>query len=251
MGKSVAEKPHLLLETPIASIAGIGPTRARQLVGLNVQTLRDLLDYFPRDYIQESPERQISDLKGGEIQSARGTVIAVDFIPGQRPRFVATLSDGHAQLWMTFFYGGYLKGRIVPGMLLRARGKVQFFGGDARMINPKWEIIKPEAEAMTDSIYRPVYPATAGLPSLAIERLIKEHLDAVAVQKTEWSAAKVLRKRKLITLPEAYRAIHNPKSEKEALAARRRLVYNEFMLLQIGLGLSRRMEQAPAPAPVF
>ena len=231
-----------------AEIPGISAARLEQLAELGVRTPGELLEYFPRDYVQESPEREIAALRGGEIQLARGEIVAVDFVQSTRPRFVATISDGTGKLNLTFFNGGYLRGKIVPGKIIRVRGKLQFFGGP-QMVNPKWEAIAPDAPKFTESVHRAIYPATGNLPSGVIERLIKARLPVMLESVQEWFGAKLLKKRRLVGRAGAYQAIHQPANRSAAVAARKRLVYDELMLLQLGLGLSRRLRDAPLAAP--
>src|ERR1700710_1214365 len=112
---------------PIEALEGVGPTRAKHLHALGVATLGDLLEYFPRDYQYESAERTISQLVADEIQTARGEVIAVNYIPARpRPRFEATLDDGTDKLSLVWFHGAYLRTRIHPGMNIRVQGHVRF-----------------------------------------------------------------------------------------------------------------------------
>jgi ATP-dependent DNA helicase RecG len=227
------------------------PSLPPRLVELGIHTSTDLLEYFPRDYVQEFPERDIAALEADQIQSARGEVIAVDFVPGHRPRFVATVSDGRWPLGLVFFNSGYLRGRIVPGMILRARGKVQFFRGEPRMVNPKWQVVASDTARLTESVCRPIYPATGVMPSSAIERLIRNRLDAVLADVHEWFEPRLLKRRKVLGRRDAFKAIHQPSDLRQAAAARRRLVYDELMLLQLGLGLSRRERDLPLRAPVM
>jgi ATP-dependent DNA helicase RecG len=227
------------------------PARLEQLAELGIARPADLLEYFPRDYIQESPERPIAELKAGEIQLARGEVIAVDFVPGTSPRFVATLSDGKSALALTFFHGGYLRGRIMPGLILRARGKVQKYRGAPQMINPKWEVVAEDAPVVTESAYRPIYPASAALDSNALTRLIHGRLEAVTAGVEEVLPSPLLHRRRLMERRAAYLAIHKPADRADANAARRRLVYDELILLQLGLGLSRRLRDASLAAPTI
>src|SRR5438132_1048636 len=130
--------------SPIHAVPGIGPTRAKYFRDLGVQTLADLLEYFPRTYQYESAERTIADLVADQIQMTRGEVIAVDYIASRpRPRFEATLDDGTDRLALVFFHGSYLRGRIRPGMTLRVQGMVKLFRNLAQMSNPKWWPIEP------------------------------------------------------------------------------------------------------------
>ena len=236
----------------IELLAGVGPTRAKALRALRVTTLGDLLEYFPRDYQYESAELSIAQLTEGPIQTARGTVCAVDYIPSRpRPRFEATIDDGSAKLSITWFYGGYLRSRIHPGMAIRVQGKVTFFRQYPRMVNPRWEVVDATTEPITQSKFRAIYPATLRLPSETIERIARENLPTVLPEVEEWFEESLLHKRGLPGRREAYRAIHFPADLREAMAARRRIIYDELMLMQIGLGISKRVRAGRLSAPVM
>src|SRR6187551_209722 len=98
------------LATPVESLDGVGPTRARYFKLLGVSTLGDLLEYFPRDYQFESEERSIAHLAPEQIQMARGEVVAVNYSPIRpRPRFEATLSDGTGKLALVWFNAAYMR----------------------------------------------------------------------------------------------------------------------------------------------
>src|SRR5687767_6230841 len=86
-------------QRPVESLEGVGPTRAKQLKELGVHTLGDLVEYFPRTYQFESSEKPIAQLVAEQIQTVRGKVVAVDYIPVRpRPRFEATIDDGSEKL---------------------------------------------------------------------------------------------------------------------------------------------------------
>lgn len=245
-------EPNALLQ-PIESLHGVGAARAEQLHELGVATLGDLLEYFPRSYINQSEEREIADLRGNDVQVTRGEVTAVDYVSGQqnRSRFAATLSSGTDRLSLTFFNGGYLRRKIHPGLTLRVRGKVQFFRDIPQMINPKWEIVDETTEKLEKGECRPVYPATAKLPSDRIWQIVRTHLEEGVSQIQEWFDAELLERRHLMKRPHAYRTIHAPANLRDALQARRRLVYDELMLTQLGLALSRRQRGGKAAAPLL
>jgi ATP-dependent DNA helicase RecG len=237
---------------PIEDLAEIGPARAKALHGLDVTTLGELLDYFPRDYQYESEEKPIDQLRDGEIGLARGEVTAVNYIAGHgRPRFEATLSQGIHRLSLVFFHGAYLRRQVHPGLLLRVRGHVQFFRGIPQMANPKWEVVQPSTEAVENARLRAIYPASAKLTSETIERIIAANLDATVAAIGEWFPPDFLAKRKLMRRAEAYRSIHQPVDRSHAIAARRRLVYDELILMQLALALSNRLNTGKFSAPVL
>jgi ATP-dependent DNA helicase RecG len=151
--------------TQIESLQGVGATRAKHLQELGLRTLDDLLEYFPRSYQYESPERKIRELVSDQIQTVRGTVIAVDYIPRPRSRFEATLEDDTAKLAVVWFNGAYLRKLIHPGQLIRGRGRVKFFRGIPQMANPKWQEIDEQADRVEAATFRSIplrsnFPAT-------------------------------------------------------------------------------------------
>jgi ATP-dependent DNA helicase RecG len=240
------------LSLPIDKLKGVGPTRAKRLKELGLERLGDLLEYFPRAYQQESPERSIRQLVPDEIQSARGTVIAVNYIPARpRPRFEATLDDNGAKLALVWFHGAYLRTRIRPGMHIRVRGKVAYFRNLPQMANPKWEVVDDSTAVVETAAYRAIYPASSEMPSETIARLVEENLGDALPHVRELFDEKLLVQRRLLARREAYGKIHLPANEREATAARRRIVYDELMLLQLGLGLSKRLRDGRLTAPMM
>src|SRR5689334_15393265 len=127
---SVASPIASALQKPIDSLQGVGATRARRFHALGVRTLADLLEYFPRTYQAESAELSIDQLSDrNEIQTARGRVVAVDYVPVRpRPRFEATLEDDNRnKLALVWFNGSWLRTRIHPGKMIRVQGKVRMY----------------------------------------------------------------------------------------------------------------------------
>jgi ATP-dependent DNA helicase RecG len=239
-------------DRPIDFLDGVGPTRARKLKKLGLHKLGDLLEYFPRDYRFESSELSINQLVPEVIQTVRGRVVAVDYVPVRpRPRFEATLDDGTGKLALVWFNSAYLRRAIHPDLFIRVRGKVRFFRGLPQMANPKWEAIEEDAAVISESTYRAVYPASLDMPSDAIGRVIRDNLSAVLPAVPEWFDPALLKRHKLLGRRDAYRLIHTPANEEEAAAARRRLVYDELMLLQLALGLSKRLRDGRLTAPIL
>ena len=244
--------PDAALARKIESLEGVGATRAKAFHGLGVHTLGDLLEYFPRDYQYESAELTVSQLVSDQIQVVRGQVVAVDYVPTRpRPRFEATLQDDTGKLSLVFWNAAYLRQRIHPGMMIRVKGAVKRFRNMPQMSNPKWEVVEETTERVEDAAFRPVYPATMKLPTETIARIVEENLDAMVAEVEEWYVPDLLRKRALAARRDAYRLIHRPANLREAMRARRRIIYDELMLMQLGLGLSKRLRDGRLTAPVM
>jgi ATP-dependent DNA helicase RecG len=242
------------LSTPLTTLDGVGPKKEAALRKLGLATLGDLIDYLPRDYQFESGERGVDELVAEQIQTVRGEVVASDFIAGRpRSRFEATVKDAKSGevLACVWFNAGWMRGKLTPGMHVRVRGKVRHFRGIPQMANPKWEQVDDDTDAIEENTFRPIYAATAGLPSEQIEKLVADHVEAAAAKLDEWFPAEFLENRHLLSRGDAYRKIHKPAHAADAAEARRRVVYDELMLLQLGLAVTRRLREGRISAPVF
>ena len=236
----------------IDSLPGLGGSRVKAFKQLGLETLGDLLEYFPRDYQHESSELSINQLTDGPFQTVRGTVCAVDYISSRpRPRFEATLEDATGKVSVVWFNGAFLRSKIHPGMLLRIRGKVKFFRQFPQMTNPRWELVDAETAPIADAKFRAIYPATLRLSSETIERVIADNLDATLPDVGEWFDERLLARRGLMNRRDAYRCIHRPANLREAMRARRRIIYDELMLMQLGLGISKRLRDGRLTAPIM
>ena len=241
-----------VLLRPIESLNGVGASRAKEFRRLGVATLGDLLEFFPRDYQNETSEKTISQLVGEQIQTARGEVVAVDYLSGRsRPRFEATIEDGTGKLGLMWFNSAFLRRDLHPGKFIRVQGLVRVFHGIPQMIQPKWETIEPTAERMAEAKYRAIYPATVKLKSEIIGEVVEKNLEAALSGVEEWFEAQLLKRRGLIGRREAYRLIHCPGNAAHVLKARKRLIYDELMLMQLGLGLSKRLREGRISGPVM
>ncbi|HEV2294464.1 MAG TPA: ATP-dependent DNA helicase RecG [Tepidisphaeraceae bacterium] len=237
---------------PVDDLEGVGPTRAKHLKALGVHHLRDLLEYFPRTYQFESSELPISRLVPEQIQTVRGTVVAVNFITGRgKARFEATIDDGSEKLALVWFNASYVRRHIHPGKLIRVQGRVKLRGNMPQMINPKWHEVSDDTAVIEEERFRPIYPASASLSSDNIGKIVEANLEEALAGVEEWFEPELLDKRKIIGRREAYRLIHRPANMGEAQKARRRLVYDELMLMQLGLGISKRLRDGRLTAPIL
>ena len=245
---AAAVVPHLAL----TGWPGVGPAKAQALAKLGVHTPHDLLEYFPSRYELELSERPIIELIEGPTQSARGEVLAVDYIPSHgKGRFEATIQDDSGSMGAVWFNGAYLRRIIHPGMTLQLKGKVRFFRNLPQMTNPKHRIVETETPKIDASRFKPIYPASAKLKTDAIAKIIRDSLNSLLELVEEWFDEPLIKQRGLMPRRRAYQLMHAPSGEREAAAARRRLVYDELMLVQLGFGLSRRLRDGRVSAPVL
>jgi ATP-dependent DNA helicase RecG len=239
------------LTRPIESLDGVGLTRAKEFHRLGVHTLGDLIEYFPRDYQYEAEERTIDKLVTGDLQTTRGEVVAVDYVTGRVARFEATLDDGTGKLALAWFNSAFLRRQIHPGDYLMVQGVVKEFRGLPQMAQAKWWKIRGDEEPVTDSGFRAIYPASTKLSSQAILDTVTHHLDAALPFVQEWFDPRLVALRELLPRRDAYNFIHRPIKLSDAQRARRRLVYDELMLMQLGLGIGKKLREGRLTAPVL
>ena len=249
------------LDTPVQYVKGVGPVRADQLAGLGIETVEDLLMYFPRRFDLRRQVQPIADLRGDEPSATvAGVVQATEYRPyGKRPLFSCMLEDDSGWVLAKWFHGGYLRGRIKEGLALAVSGKVSVYREAMQFVNPRfwvlWEGLPesgraPEGERdLAADELLPVYPALGRIPSGLIAKVIKGLLPDVPRLFSRWFDRGYLAERDLLDRPSAIAAMHRPGQEDAWRRARRRLAYDEFLLMQLGIGLQRaRSRSRPARA---
>ncbi|MEO1008196.1 MAG: ATP-dependent DNA helicase RecG [Planctomycetota bacterium] len=245
------------LASPLVAIPRVGPRRAQQLAALGLTNVGKLVAHLPSRHEWREAEAPITEIQPGGIASAVGEVTATR-IAGRYPRqrLEAKLTDGTGAIALVWFNGAYLKRTIQPGVRLRVQGRVAEFDHRPQMANPAFTVL-PEAEeadapAPTPGERRlwPVYPAGEGLKPDAIAEIIAAALPHALPLIDDHLPEAFRKDRGLPTLADAYRMQHAPADEDEVAASRRRLAYDDLLLLQLGVqlrrGQLRRSGRAPA-----
>ncbi|HEX6082726.1 MAG TPA: ATP-dependent DNA helicase RecG [Methylomirabilota bacterium] len=246
------------LATPLQFVKGIGPQRAKLLGNLGLRTVEDALYYLPTRHEDRSQLTPLRSLKPNDVTTVSGIVRAVSPPPRGRPRMPLSvlLGDGTGFLTCVWFGQGYLERLFRRGQRLIVHGKAQRYrSGPLQMQVKDFEIVEDEsgegaAEPGDETLHTgrlvPVYGLTRGLTARPMRRLMKRLVDGY-VDGLEDPLPDALRARHhLEVLSVALRGGHFPKAEADYAAARRRLVYDEFLLLQLGLAI-RRQRQGRQP----
>jgi len=244
---------EISLSMPLSALPQVGAKRAAALAGLGVTNLGKLVAYLPMRHERLEAEAEVSQLAANQNISARGQVTATRIVMRtRRPRFEAILVDPSGRLDLVWFNATYLRDKIHPGMRLRVQGKAKKFAGGLQLANPKWEVIKEENEPeLREARIRPVYPASAAISSAQIEGAIRAVLPVALPLIEDHLDAAYRRKRELPELAGAYRMIHAPESEEDAAAGRRRLAYDELLMMQLGVHLKRAHLRQTLKAPAL
>ncbi len=261
-----SDAARLSLGTPLADIRGIGKSLGAKLQGLGLTNVGRLLAHLPMRHEKLEAETPIDQLVPGQIGSARGEVANTRIVRRGRMRFEVVIVDDTDRLDAVWFNQPYMGDKIRPGMRIRVQGKCQKFGPGVQMVNPRFEILPPPGDASTEmgnaqpsaaepglhsERLRPVYPASEEVNSRAIERAVGKVLSEGVALIEDHLGEGYRAARDLPPLGEAYRLYHAPDTEAHVLAARRRLAYDELLLLQLGVHMKRAHLREGLKAPAL
>ncbi|HEX2837406.1 MAG TPA: ATP-dependent DNA helicase RecG [Phycisphaerales bacterium] len=249
-------RPGISLTTPLAETGVVPARQADLLATLGLTNVGRLIAHLPMRHERIADESTIDQLKPAILGSARGEVVAVRPVRGARPRLEAVLMDHSGRLDVVWFNMMFLHEKVVPGVRVRVHGKPQRRGPGIQMVNPKLEVLSFEKEEPTESQgrLRPVYPASEQINSAAIERVIQKVLPAALPLLEDHLQGQFRKDRDLPSLAEAYRMQHAPRDpggEHEVLQSRRRLAYDELLLLQLGVQMKRVQLRALHTSPAL
>jgi ATP-dependent DNA helicase RecG len=243
---SVSERTQsrLDLSMPVRFLKGVGPARAKTFVQLGVRTVGDLLEYFPREWAFTPEPIKINQMQQEQSATIIGLIESVDYQSfRQPPIFEAMLADETGVCRIVWFHGGYLQNQLKPGIVLMASGKVSFYRHQLQMTNPRFVVLDEERLKSSDYFSGGVYPASAGLSSRQIKRIVTPLLDNLNELTPEFYDTAFLKNTNLIGRKDAFSWIHLPPDEEKLVQAKRRLKYDELFLMQAGLALRRYKTQ--------
>ena len=234
-------------QTALADLPGIGPQRAKLLAKLDLVTIEDaLVRHLPLRHEDRSQVIPLGRITVGEARTCAGTIAGISPPPRGRGRMplVVTIRDASGFLNCAWFNQPYLARVLKRGQRLIVHGKVQPYGrGPLQMLVKDFEVVEDgEDEPLHAGRLVPVYPLTEGLTQRPLRRLKKRLVDGWADRLEDPLPDRVRAARGLVALPQAIAAAHFPESEGEQGAARRRLVFDDFFLLEIGLAIRRQRE---------
>ena len=235
-------------DTPVRYLKGVGPKTAERFEKLGIVTLADLLCHYPRRYIDFSRPYSIAEAPPDTECVVKAEVFAKPagrILPGGRRMERITAGDDVSSLEITWFNNPYATQKLELGQEYYFQGIVT--GGMLRrqMVNPQ---VRTDAQVKS-SPFEAVYPQTEGLTSSAIAKCVRQLLPHAELLPDPLPS-EMLKKYRLLSKADAVRAIHCPATEEEAFAARRRLIYEELLVLQLGIGRMKNHGAASTGAPM-
>jgi ATP-dependent DNA helicase RecG len=220
------------LELSIDALSGVGPTVKRRLAKLGLETVGDALEYRPHRYEPAVPERRIIELFGEDEAVIAGEVRSTRLQRARRLKLVkARVADETGEITAVWFNQAWLADRLVPGMRVRLRGSLR--GREFAVRSYDLDGVSSTAD------FAPVYPATEEVTVKKLREVVGGALE-YARDVVDPLPAALKASTGLPGRADALVALHRPREEADGERARRRLAFDELLVLQLGLARRRQ-----------
>lgn len=223
------------LEDNVQFVKGVGEARAKLLNRLGIFNLKDLITYYPRNHEDRSIPKKICEVTDGEevlIEAMPVTRVAEIRVRKGMTILKMNVRDDTGVCQITWFNQSYLKSLFKPGEYYKFYGKVSVKNGKVEMSSPVYD--KLENSKNTGRII-PIYPTTLKMPQATLRKIIENGLQAAESEVYETLPEYIKKDYKLCDLKSAISQIHFPDSLDSFQVARRRLVFEELITMQLAL----------------
>lgn len=235
-------------DTRVQFLKGVGDARAKTLSKQGIYSVGDLLRNYPRAY---EDWNNVEPLR----QAQTGMNICVRAVVAERPRVIringgkflvkTVIADGTDYISVTFFNNKYVKDQLIEDEEYLFFGKITSDKYGARtMLSPRFE------KSLEKQRIRPIYKATSALSSKTVEKLTENALREIKGNLKEIIPEYLVKKYRLMGFEKTLNAVHFPESEEELALAKRRLIFEELLLLQLGLLTERNMGTNRSSSPI-
>ena len=231
------------LSDDVRMVKHVGPKKAQLLKKLGIETVYDLITYYPRAYEDESTISHISELHAGERESVLGTIMNISERTVRRNMTIlkVMISDGTGFVQVVWFNQRYLKKQLKTGSRIFIKGKVQYaYGGHGQLSISNisdYQILDDEESPETG--IQPVYAATEKITQKYLRSIMHAVLDEMPAVP-EMLPESLLQKTGMMRRRRAMSAIHFPDDYDELRQARERLAFEELYIIQCGLFLLKK-----------
>ncbi len=231
------------LNMSVQFLKGVGPERARILKKIGIETVEDLITYFPFRHEDRAHLKLFGQINHGEEATTLGVVAEHQIIYTKRgkPLLKILLEDGSGRATMVCFNQLYLKDSLKPGTSIVLHGRFERMFGDLQITNFTYEkLTGKEDDLIHTKRIVPIYQVTSRLNLRFLRALIKRTLDSYLSSLKETLSETILREYDLMFYQEAIYNMHFPPSWEKGEVARRRLVFEEFFFWELAMALRRR-----------
>ncbi|MFW5630412.1 MAG: DEAD/DEAH box helicase, partial [Acetivibrio ethanolgignens] len=215
-------------------VKGIGEKTEKLFAKLNIFTIEELLEHYPRGYETYGEILSVAQLKIGETAVIEASLVAAPVLRRVRGLTILTcrVRDGSGDIMLTWFNMPFLKNTLKPGVKYLFRGMISRKNGSLTMEQPK--ILTKEEYFNRKNLLQPIYPLTQGLTNHAVTKAVGQALKETDLTG-DYLPYELRRDYNLMDRKAALKEIHFPKGEQTMLAARRRIVFDEFFLFSLAM----------------
>ncbi len=240
--------PEFDLNSPLQYVKGVGPRRAEVLASQGLNTVRDLLSYYPRRYLDRTTVLPIEQLRIDQTVTIIGTVRAHGQLPGRRARrYEVILGDSTGDITLVFFEGAqFWRSYFKKGMVLAATGQVRYYH-TKQIIHPDMERLETDSDKMIHAgRIIPVYPQTSdltkvGLSSKAFRSLTTMVFEVLAETIPDYLPPRIRFEYGFPAMHDAVKLMHYPETRGDIEKSRERLAFDELLSFQYLI--NKRKEQ--------
>lgn len=222
------------LRDSIGVVKGIGEKTEKLFARLDVFTIEELLEHYPRNYETYGDLLSVANVKMGETCVIEASLVALPAV--RKVRGLTILScrarDDSGDIMLTWFNMPFLKNTLKLGVKYLFRGPVSKRNGSLTMEQPK--VLTKEEYYNRKNLLQPVYPLTQGLTSLAVAKAVGQALKETDLTG-DYLPLEIRKKYNLIERRAALREIHFPRGQASMLKARKRIVFDEFFLFSLAM----------------
>lgn len=234
------------IKTPVSAVSGVGPQLSKSLARLNIFTVGDLLNHFPKDYDDKSKKVYLKDFAKAKKVHTVAKVLGHEWFGfGKMRTLKIIINDGTATAQLICFNRQFLEKMILPGMIVNVSG--QFFVKYNSLQSSSFDVSKFKQNVACDDLKQlielmpedssvlPVYRLTEGVTQKQMSKIIKNAINQYGHGIEDEIPYEFISKYKLVSKQQAISMIHNPETLEEALAARRTLAYEELLNFQYAI----------------
>ena len=239
----------LRLNSPLQYVKGVGPKKAEFLHTIGINSVKDILFYFPRSYLDRTTVTDIAKLTPDTYVTIIGRVKSHGMLYGRKKRYEVILQDDTGAITLTWFHGlRYWEKLFKKNQVFACSGMVSSYFG-IQIVHPDMERLEDESDKMIHAgKIIPVYPQTAelskaGLNSKMMRRITTFIFENLSEKVKDFLPKDVTTSSNLLSLNDALKTIHFPQNREEVEKSRKRLSFNELLFFQFMVFLRKNRKK--------
>jgi len=231
-----------LRDISVRFMKGVGPSKAKLFLNLGIETIEDMLNFFPKRYEDRRALTPIAQVNVGQPQTVTGKVLRKASRKSWHTKkhvLEVILDDQTGRISCTWFNQPYLENYFQKGKTVICYGKVDEYRNNLQMISPEYEIIDDEDESLSIKRIVPIYPLTRGVGQRFLRKIINNCLEVHKDQLSDELPVSLRNKHRLSNIKRSISNMHFPETFEDQESALKRISFEEFYFYQISIILRK------------